>query len=84
MIPRAGVIATNTEIAGSPGGAHVTFLFAPSGFSHVIESEGAVVIQKTDDAAIRGELYVAPNMKLRVAQGPKESVVTFYRPVSAK
>jgi hypothetical protein len=79
IVPRAGQPATNTEIAGTPTGAYVTFLFAPSGFSLVMEGEGAVVIAKTDDAAIRGELYVAPSMKLRIAQGPKESVVTFYR-----
>jgi hypothetical protein len=79
IVPRAGQPATNTEIAGAPTGAYVTFLFAPSGFSLVMEGEGAVVIAKTDDAAIRGELYVAPSMKLRIAQGPKESVVTFYR-----
>jgi hypothetical protein len=84
MIPRAGQIATNTEIAGSPHGAYVTFLFAPSGFSLVLEGEGAVVIAKTDDAAIRGELYVGPTMKLRVVQGPKESLVTFYRLQPAK
>ena len=79
MIPRAGQIATNTEIAGSPNGAYVTFLFAPSGFSLVMEGEGAVVIAKTDDAAIRGELFVGPSMKLRIVQAPKESLVTFYR-----
>jgi hypothetical protein len=84
MIPRAGQIATNTELAGSPSGAYVTFLFAPSGFSLVMEGEGAVVISKTDDAAIRGELYVGPTMKLRIVQAPKESLVTFYRLLPAK
>jgi hypothetical protein len=79
IVPRAGQAATNTEIAGAPTGAYVTFLFAPSGFSLVMEGEGAVVMAKTDDAAVRGELYVAPSMKLRIAQGPKESIVTFYR-----
>jgi hypothetical protein len=84
MIPRAGQIATNTEIAGSPSGAYVTFLFAPSGFSLVMEGEGAVVITKTDDAAVRGELYVGPTMKLRIVQAPKESLVTFYRLLPTK
>lgn len=84
MITRAGQIATNTEIAGSPSGAYVTFLFAPSGFSLVMEGEGAVVITKTDDAAVRGELYVGPTMKLRIVQAPKESLVTFYRLLPAK
>ena len=79
IVARAGEPATNTEIAGSPNGAYVTFLFAPAGFSIVIEGEGAVVISKTDDAAVRGELYIGPSMKLRIAQGAKESVVTFYR-----
>jgi hypothetical protein len=79
IVPRAGEPATNTEIAGSPNGAYVTFLFAPAGFSIVVEGEGAVVVAKTDDAAIRGELYVGPSMKLRIAQGAKESLVTFYR-----
>ena len=79
IVPRAGEPATNTEIAGSPNGAYVTFLFAPAGFSIVVEGEGAVVVAKTDDAAIRGELYVGPSMKLRIVQGAKESLVTFYR-----
>ena len=79
IVPRAGEPATNTEIAGSPNGAYVTFLFAPAGFSIVVEGEGAVVVAKTDDAAIRGELYIGPSMKLRIAQGQKESLVTFYR-----
>ena len=78
VIPRAGRPTTDAEILGAPLGAHVTFLFAPSGFS-LVTSDGAVVLGPSDITAIAGELYVGPSMKLRIAQGPKESIVTFYR-----
>jgi hypothetical protein len=80
IIPRAGTPATDLEIAGSPSGAHVTFLIAPGGFSLVTERNGAVTVGAIDYAAISGALYIAPTMKLRFEQGAKEGIVTFYRP----
>jgi len=79
IIPRAGRPTTDAEIKGAPAGAHVTFLIAPGGFTLVSERDGSVVVGAIDYAPISGELYLAPWMTLRIDQGAKESVVTFYR-----
>jgi hypothetical protein len=77
IIPAAGKPAASTVIAGDPGGAHVTFLFAPGGFA--LEAASGVVTASADAAVVRGELYVPPSMRLRILQGPKESIVSYYR-----
>ncbi len=79
ILPRAGRPTTEAEIAGGPSGAHVTFLFAPGGYALLAADGAIVVVGSGDHAAIGGELFVAPSMKLRINQGPRESIVTFYR-----
>ena len=79
IIARAGRSTTEAEIAGGTSGAHVTFLFAPGGFALLDRDGSIVVVGGADHPAIGGELFVAPSMKLRISQGPRESIVTFYR-----
>jgi hypothetical protein len=79
IIPRAGRSTTEAEIAGGASGAHVTFLFAPGGYALLDRDGSIVVVGSADHTAIGGELFVAPSMKLRISQGPRESIVTFYR-----
>jgi len=77
IVPPAGKPAGNTVISGDPYGAHVTFLHAPGGFA--LESVAGVVTASADGAVVRGELFVPPSMKLRILQGPKEAIVSYYR-----
>jgi hypothetical protein len=77
VIPPKGTPANNAVISGDPNGAHITFLYAPGGFA--LESTAGVVTATPDHAVVRGELYVPPSMKLRVLQGTKESIVSYYR-----
>ena len=79
IIPRAGRSTAEAEIAGGTSGAHVTFLFAPGGYALLDRDGSIVVVGGADHPAIGGELFVAPSMKLRISQGPRESIVTFYR-----
>ena len=80
IIPRAGRPTTEADIAGGTSGTHVTFLFAPGGYALVSEEDGSVVVVgASDQVSIGGDLFVAPSMKLRINQGPRESIVTFFR-----